>query len=61
MKLIAVALMFVAISANAQQVPLPRLFQTVCLPDIVVASFIDALRVQAERIAELERQLAERK
>ena len=64
MKFIAVALLFVTLSAFAQDKPKdakPEPEITVCIPVGLAWAIVDKLAEQVKRIADLERQLAERK
>ena len=60
MERIAVIFMFVAFSAFAQEAPKPQVV-TVCIPIEVAWSIVGRLAAQEKRIADLERQLAERR
>jgi len=58
MKLIAAVLMFAAVSAFAQDKPKESY---ICLPEGVVRAAVELITQQQKIIAELQRQLAERK
>ena len=60
MKPIVVALMFITFSAFAQEAPKPQ-ESYVCIPEGVVRAAVALIADQTKRIADLERQLAERK